>query len=61
MALIAPKQENELDEKEWKKVLDRYLVEKKMASEEYERMSLEQIKFIQELKRAFKRIKKDDS
>ena len=58
MPLIASKPENELEDKEWRRVLDKYLVERKLTSDEYERMSEWQVKFIQELKRSFKRIYK---
>ena len=44
-----------LQPQEWRKVLDRYLKEKTMASEEYERMSDAQKSLIQELKKSFKR------
>ena len=46
-----------LEDKEWREVLDMYLVTQKMRCDAYEGMSNEQRNIIQELKRAFKRIK----
>ena len=46
-----------LEDKEWREVLDMYLITSKMRSDKYEDMSMSQRFIIQELKRAFKRIK----
>lgn len=47
-----------MEEKEFNKVLDRYIIENKMASVDYENLTDEQRYVIQCLKRAFKRINK---
>ena len=49
-----------MTEKEFNKVLDRYIVENTMDCEEYEAMDWRQKDTIQLLKRAFKRIKAHD-
>lgn len=46
-----------LDTKEWQRTLDGYLSLGTMPSDVYERMSVNQKQFVQEIKRAFKRIK----
>jgi hypothetical protein len=46
-----------MEQVEWRKVLDRYLTENTMSSEEYERMYIEQKFCIQEIKKAMKRLK----
>lgn len=45
---------------EWNKLLDRYLVENTMSSEEYESLDENQQMVIQELKKSFKRLFKRD-
>lgn len=45
-----------LGDKEWRNVLDKYLITNTMESNEYEQLSPRQKDIIQELKRAFKRI-----
>jgi len=45
---------------EWNKVLDKYLSEGTMLSEDYERMGDEYKYVIQEIKKAFKRLNKTD-
>lgn len=47
--------------KEWNRVLDRYLQECKMSVEDYENLNDIQIAIIQELKKAFKRIKNNEN
>lgn len=42
--------------KDWNKILDRYLVEGTMSSEEYEQMEYERKYTIQEIKKSIKRI-----
>lgn len=42
--------------KEWNKVLDRYLGERAIASEEYYSLNPVQMAIIQEIKKSFKRI-----
>ena len=46
-----------LNKKDWSFVLDNYLITQKMSCFAYEDMSNEQRNIIQELKRAFKRLK----
>lgn len=46
-----------MERKEWNKFLDRYLLTNTMLSEEYENLNDIQTAIIQELKKAFKRIK----
>lgn len=46
-----------MDRKEWNRLLDKYLATQEMLSEEYEQLNEIQITIIQELKKAFKRIK----
>lgn len=46
-----------LEDKEWRKVLDKYLVEGTMESDEYERMSIGQKSVIQEIKKHYNRYK----
>lgn len=45
---------------EWNALLDKYLTTQKMLSEEYEELNEIQRVIIQELKKAFKRIKNND-
>ena len=45
---------------EWNALLDKYLVTNHMLSEEYEQLNEIQQIIIQELKKAFKRIKNND-
>lgn len=52
-----PFYEDGLDHKEWNNVLDKYLVENVLDSDEYERMNGYQATVIQEIKKAIKRIK----
>lgn len=47
-----------LEAKEFNRILDDYLIDGEMESEEYEGMNLPQQYVIQELKKAFKRINK---
>lgn len=44
-----------LEPKEWNRVLDKYLADGTMKSEEYETMDAEQKKIIQEIKKSIKR------
>lgn len=46
-----------MERKEWNRVLDRYLEETVMTSEDYENLNEPEQVIIQELKKAFKRIK----
>jgi hypothetical protein len=46
-----------LDDKNWRRVLDRYLSENTMSPDEYDQMSNEQRRTVQEIKRSFARIK----
>lgn len=48
----------DLPQKEWNRVLDRYLNEATMESEEYYSLSPRQQYLIQELKKSFKRVTK---
>ena len=50
-----------MEERDWKKVLDYYLNTGKMTSENYEMLDEYQTAVIQELKRAFKRIKNNET
>ena len=45
-----------LEPSEWCKVMDKYMEGGSMESNEYERMSMEQQRVIQEIKKCFKRI-----
>lgn len=45
-----------MEQKEWNRVLDRYLIENTMLSEEYEQLNIEQKFVIQEIKKSAKRI-----
>ena len=45
-----------LEDKEWREVLDKYLETNEMESNQYERMSLEQKRIIQEIKKSVKRM-----
>ena len=47
--------------KDWNRILDDYLITGEMCSEEYERMNEAEQEFIQELKKAFKRIKANEN
>ena len=46
-----------MERKEWNEVLDRYLATANIASDEYDSLNEVQMMIIQELKKAFKRIK----
>lgn len=54
--ILAEMTNDGLSTKEWNGVLERYLVNKTLAVEEYEKMNTKQRDFIQELKRAYARI-----
>lgn len=45
-----------MEQKEWNRVLDRYLTENTMLSEEYEQLNIEQKFVIQEIKKCLKRL-----
>ena len=45
-----------METKEWNRVLDRYLTENTMSSEEYEQLNIEQKYVIQEIKKSIKRL-----
>ena len=47
-----------METKEWNKVLDRYLTENTMSSEDYENLLVEQKYCIQEIKKSMKRLNK---
>ena len=50
-----------MERKDWQRNLDKYLITNKLDCNEYEKMNDAEKEFIQELKRAFKRIiNKDD-
>ena len=45
-----------MEQKEWNRVLDRYLLENTMSAEDYEQLNIEQRYWVQEYKKAIKRI-----
>lgn len=49
-----------MERKEWNLLLDKYLLTNTMLSEEYEKLNEIQKSIIQELKKAFKRIKNEE-
>lgn len=58
MSCIPKSFKKELKHLDWNKVIDNYIVTNQMSSEDYESLSPEQMLIIQELKKAFKRLKK---
>ena len=46
-----------LNDKEWRRVVDQYLLTQKMYSDDYEKLDSYQVYWVQTTKRAFKRLK----